>query len=113
MGKRHPVTLRGKMRAWGEFFATAWEICIKNTTDSLTVLRKFYLKGSDYYIRRGSSTLVTYVLIVLSLLGLFKLIPTGFLPESDMSFLLTNIIMKDGTSLSETSKLSAEIEQKF
>ncbi len=52
-------------------------------------------------------------MIVLSLLGLFKLIPTGFLPESDMSFLLTNIIMKDGTSLAETSKLSAEIEQKF
>ncbi len=111
--KRHPVTLRGKMRAWGEFFATAWEICIKKYNRFFDRVKKIYLKGSDYYIRRGSSTLVTYVLIVLSLLGLFKLIPTGFLPESDMSFLLTNIIMKDGTSLSETSKLSAEIEQKF
>ncbi len=111
--KRHPATFRGKIRAWGEFLATAWEICIKKYNRFFDRIKTFYLKGSDYYIRRGKSTLVTYLLIVLSLLGLFKLIPTGFLPESDMSFLLTNIIMKDGTSLSETSKLSAEIEQKF
>ncbi len=111
--KVHPVTLKGKIRAWGEFLATAWEICIKKYNRFFDRVKTFYLKGSDYYIRRGKATLVTYLLIIASLLGLFKLIPTGFLPESDMSFLLTNIIMKDGTSLAETSKLSGEIERKF
>ena len=111
--KHHPKTTRQKIRAWGEFIATAWEICIKKYNRFFDRVKTFYLKGSDYYIRSAKNTVITYVLLVASLLGLFKLIPTGFLPESDMSFLLTNIIMKDGTSLAKTSELSSEIEQKM
>lgn len=111
--KHHPVTRKQKIRAWGEFLATAWEICIKKYNRFFDRVKKFYLIGSDYFIRRGKSTTITYLLIVLSLLGLFKIIPTGFLPESDMSFLLTNIIMKDGTSLAQTSALSSDIERKM
>ncbi len=111
--RKHPVTTRQKIRAWGEFFATAWEICIKKYNRFFDRVKKLYLKGSDYYIKSAKATVISYLLIVLSLLGLFKLIPTGFLPESDMSFLLTNIIMKDGTSLARTSELSNEIEQKM
>lgn len=111
--RKHPVTTKQKIRAWGEFLATAWEICIKKYNRFFDRVKKFYLIGSDNFIRSGKNTLVTYALLVLALLGLFRLIPTGFLPESDMSFLLTNIIMKDGTSLAQTSLVSSEIEDKF
>ncbi len=76
--KVHPVTLKGKIRAWGEFLATAWEICIKKYNRFFDRVKTFYLKGSDYYIRRGKATLVTYLLIIASLLGLFKLILQAF-----------------------------------
>ena len=111
--RKHPVTTRQKIRAWGEFFATAWEICIKKYNRFFDRIKSFYLKGSKHFIESGKSTLITYVLLVLSLLGLFKLIPTGFLPEEDMSFILTNIIMQDGTALSKTSELSSKIENEM
>jgi len=111
--RKHPVTTRGKIRAWGEFIATAWEICIKKYNRFFDRVKGFYLKGSDYFIKSGKATLITYVLLVASLLGLFKLIPTGFLPEEDMGVVLTNIIMQDGTSLARTSELSLSIEEEF
>lgn len=111
--KKHPKTLRGKMRAWGEFLATAWEICIKKYNRFFERIKKVYLEGSDYFIKSGKITLITYVLIVLSLLGLFKIIPTGFLPEADRGVILTNIIMPDGTSLAKTSDVSLSIEKEL
>lgn len=71
------------------------------------------MEGSDYFIKRGGKTLLVYVLILAGLGGLFRLIPTGFLPEEDMGAILTNIIMPDGTSLAKTSELSKEIEEQL
>ena len=110
---KHPKTIRGKIRAWGEFIATAWEVCIKKYNRFFDRVKKIYLKGSDYFIKSGKSTLITYCLLVLSLFGLFKLIPTGFLPEADRGVLLTNIMMPDGTSLAKTADVSFEIEKEL
>ncbi len=111
--KKHPTNLKGKLRAWGEFFAAAWEICIKKYNRFFDRVKKIYLEGSDFYIKRGSMTVITYILLLLALLGFFKLTPTGFLPEEDLGVLLTNIIMNDGTSLSATSDVSLEIEEQM
>ncbi len=111
--RKHPVTLKGKIRAWGEFLATAWEICIKKYNRFFDRVKKVFLAGSDYFIKRGGKTVLTYILILFALGGLFKILPTGFLPESDMGAILTNIIMPDGTSLARTSELSFEIEEKL
>ncbi len=109
--KKHPVTLKAKIRAWGEFLATAWEICIKKYNRFFDRIKKIYLDGSDYFIKSGKMTLITYGLLLISLFGLFKIIPTGFLPEEDMGCVLTNIIMPDGTSLAKTSDFSYKIEK--
>ena len=111
--KCHPKTTKEKIRAWGEFIASAWEICIKKYNRFFDRVKKVFLEGSDYFIKRGGKTLLVYVLILLSLGGLFRLIPTGFLPEEDMGAILTNIIMPDGTSLAKTSELSKEIEEQL
>ncbi len=111
--RKHPATLKGKIRAWGEFLATAWEICIKKYNRFFDRVKKVFLAGSDYFIKRGGKTVLTYILILFALGGLFKILPTGFLPESDMGAILTNIIMPDGTSLARTSELSFEIEEKL
>lgn len=111
--KYHPKTTKEKIRAWGEFIASAWEICIKKYNRFFDKVKKVFLEGSDYFIRRGGKTLLVYVLILAGLGGLFRLIPTGFLPEEDMGAILTNIIMPDGTSLAKTSELSKEIEEQL
>ncbi len=111
--KKHPKTFRGKLRAWGEFIAAFWEICIKKYNRFFDRVKKLYLEGSDYFIKSSKMTVIAYFLLVISLIGLFKLIPTGFLPEEDMGAILTNIIMPDGTSLSKTSDLSLSIEKQL
>ncbi len=111
--KHQPTTMKGKLRAWGELIAVAWEICIKKYNRFFDRIKAIFLKGSDLYIKKGTLTVITYVLLLLSLGGLFKLIPTGFLPEEDMGAILTNIILPDGTSLSKTSDLSLSIEKEL
>ena len=111
--KHHPKTLRKKLRAQGEYIACAWDICIKKYNRFFDRVKKLYLEGSDYYIKSGKMTLITYFILIFALMGLFKLIPTGFLPEEDKGVLLTNIIMPDGTSLSKTSDVSFEIEKEL
>ena len=111
--KNKPTSIKGKLRAWGEFFATAWEICIKKYNRFFDRVKKVFLEGSDYFIKSGFKTFLVYILIIFGLGGLFKLIPTGFLPEEDMGAILTNIIMPDGTSLAKTSDLSLEIEKQL
>ncbi len=110
---RHPKTKRAKIRAWGEYFATAWEICIKKYNRFFDRVKKFYLIGSDFFIKSAMGSMVAYLAILVSLFGLFKLIPTGFLPEADMGVILTNIILPDGTSLARTSELSLKMEKEF
>ncbi|MCD8025051.1 MAG: efflux RND transporter permease subunit [Candidatus Gastranaerophilales bacterium] len=110
--KKHPKTFKGKMRAWGEFFAAAWEICIKKYNRFFDRVKKVFLEGSDYFIRSGIKTTLVYFLILICFGIMFKMLPTGFLPEADMGAVLTNIIMPDGTSLSRTSDVSLGIEEK-
>ena len=109
----HPKTTREKIRAWGEFIATAWEICIKKYNRFFNRVKKIYLEGSDYFIKSSKMTIITYVLIVLSLFGLFALIPTSFLPEADRGVIVTQLIMPDGTSLAKTSDTALKIEKEL
>lgn len=105
-----PYNYKRKIRAWGEFIASAWEICIKKYNRFFDRVKKVFLEGSDYFIKRGGKTLLVYVLILAGLGGLFRLIPTGFLPEEDMGAILTNIIMPDGTSLAKLQNFQKKLK---
>ena len=103
----HGVAL---LKAWGEFLATAWEITIKKFNKMFDKIRDTYIEGSKYYIEKPSRTKLTYVVLVLALLFLFKIIPTGFLPTEDMGALFTSVQLKDGSSLSKTMSITDELE---
>ncbi len=106
----HPKTLKGKINVYSEFSATVWDITIKKFNRFFDKLRDNYIKGSKFYIERPKYIIATYVFLVVCLLGMFKLIPTGFLPTEDAGVVFTNIQLADGTSLAKTSELSGKLE---
>ena len=50
-------------------------------------------------------------MLVFALLFLFKIIPTGFLPNEDSGALFTSVQLKDGSSLSKTMSITDELEK--
>ncbi len=99
------------VKAWGEFIATAWDITIKKFNRMFDRIRDKYIDGSKYYIEKPSRTKITFVVLVFALLFLFKIIPTGFLPNEDSGALFTSVQLKDGSSLSKTMSITDELEK--
>ena len=63
------------------------------------------MEGSKYFIETPKRTIITYFILIIALIGMFKLIPSGFLPTEDSGAVFTNVQMKDGTSLAKTTEM--------
>lgn len=98
---------------WGEFLATGWEVTVKKFNRAFDRIRDVFIKGTLYYIEVPKRTIVTYVVLIICMLGLFKLIPTGFLPLEDQGALITSVQTVEGTSLAKTDDISARIEEQI
>ena len=75
----------------------------------LEIFNEKFNKLTDYYIELVKKfvhdkklTIITYVAIVLLMLGLFKVIPTGFIPDEDQGMLISVVTLPDGASLNRT-----------
>lgn len=75
-------------------------------------IRDVYIQGSKFFITNAKATLIAFLALILSLVGLFKLLPTGFLPTEDKGVIFTNIMLPDGSSVSRTEAVSRAIEAK-
>jgi len=98
---------------WGEFLATCWEIIIKKFNRMFDKIRDVFIKGTKYYIEKPLRVITTYCLLLVCMLGLFKIIPTGFLPEEDQGVLITSIQTIEGTALNRTDSISSRIERQI
>ena len=54
------------------------------------------------FVHDKKLTIITYIAIVLLMLGLFKVIPTGFIPDEDQGMLISVVTLPDGASLNRT-----------
>ena len=75
----------------------------------LAIFNEYFDKLTTYYIDLVKKfvidkklTIITYVAIVLLMLGLFKVIPTGFIPDEDQGMLISVVTLPDGASLNRT-----------
>ncbi len=82
----------------------------------LAIFNKYFDKLTNYYIElvkkfvyNKKLTIIVYVAAVLLMLGLFKVIPTGFIPDEDQGMLISVVTLPDGASLNRTE----EVCQKF
>ena len=65
-------------------------------------LTKYYIDVVKKFVFDKKLTILTYVAIVFLMLGLFKVIPTGFIPDEDQGMLISVVTLPDGASLNRT-----------
>ena len=88
-----------------EILKTAVEYINKALTifnEKFELLTKYYLEMVKKFVHNRKLTIITYVSIMVLMLCLFKIIPTGFIPDEDQGTLLSAITLPDGASLSRT-----------
>lgn len=65
-------------------------------------LTNYYIDLVKKFVHDQKLTIITYIAIVLLMLGLFKIIPTGFIPDEDQGMLISVVTLPDGASLNRT-----------
>ncbi len=76
-------------------------------------LTDLYIHYVKKFVYNKKLTLITYVGIVVLMLVLFKMIPTGFIPDEDQAVLMTQINLPAGASLARTTDVTHEMEEKL
>ncbi len=102
-----------KAKAWGEFLAYGWDVSLKKFDRAFERSKTNFIESSKYFIEKPKRTLITYVLLVLFLIFMFKLIPSGFLPTEDSGAVFTSVQLKDGSSLSKTNQVTESLTNDF
>lgn len=102
-----------KAKAWGEFLAYGWDVSLKKFDRAFERTKDSYMHGSRYFIEVPKRTIITYLVLVVGLLAMFKLIPSGFLPTEDSGSMFTTIQLKDGSSLAKTGELTKNVTEDF
>lgn len=59
----------------------------------------------------GRTCLIGAILVAISIFGLTR-VPTGFIPNEDQGYLILNVLLPDGASLSRTDKVLENLRQK-
>jgi hydrophobe/amphiphile efflux-1 (HAE1) family protein len=75
----------------------------------LETLKKWYGKVLHLLIRRWKFVLFAYLLMLGFTYGVFKTLPTGFLPEEDQGTIIASVTMQPGTTLKNVEQNSLKI----
>lgn len=69
-----------------------------------------YLSGVRGLIRKSAFSLIALVFVYFGLGGLFKILPTGFLPDEDQGVFLSIARLPDGASIGRNLVVSKQVE---
>jgi HAE1 family hydrophobic/amphiphilic exporter-1 len=84
-------------------FFKRFNALLDKTTDKFMVVADFFL--TKLY-RSG----ILLIAIIVGIVLLFRIVPTGFVPEEDQGYVMTGLIMPDGSSLQRTDQVIAQME---
>ena len=87
--------------------ALGWFFRLFNQGFELT--NQWYIKTLHYVVRYGVITLVVYVGLVYLAYGMFKIVPTGFIPTQDQGYLIGNVQMPDASSIERTDAVMTQL----
>ena len=76
-------------------------------------VRDKYLTGAKVFINSPKITFAVFFAVILFILLMFNIIPTGFLPTEDKGAIFTQIQLPEGSSASRTDLVTKEIEQRI
>jgi multidrug efflux pump len=73
-------------------------------------LSERYTQGTRFLLKRALLGIILYAGIALLTLGMFKVIPTSFIPEEDQGYLIAAAFLPDGASIDRTGAVTREVE---
>ena len=73
----------------------------------------YYVKGVDFVLRRVFVSMVFFAVIIIAAIGLFKTIPTSFVPMEDQGYLFGIYTLPDASSLDRTEKIGERAGRAF
>ncbi len=97
------------IKAWGEFLAYGWDVSLKKFDRGFERTKTNFIEGAKYFIEVPKRAVITYLVLVTMLLLMFKIIPSGFLPEEDCGSVFTSVLLKDGSSLAKTDEIASSL----
>ena len=86
---------------------------IQNFDDWFSRIRDKYLQYTVCFVNSGKLTMGILFLIFVLTVGLFILIPKGFLPQEDRGAVFTQIQLPDGSSASRTDEVAKDVENRL
>ena len=72
-------------------------------------VRDGYLNIVEYFVKSPKKTLSVLLGVILFILVMFKICPTGFLPDEDRGAFFTQVQLPDGATLSRTGEVAQKI----
>jgi hydrophobe/amphiphile efflux-1 (HAE1) family protein len=88
-------------------FMLGWFFRLFNQAFDLT--NRWYTKSLHYVVRYAIVSLAVYFGLVYLAYGLFKTVPTGFIPAQDQGYVLVNLQMPDASSIDRTDAVVAQL----
>ena len=78
-------------------------------------ITKWYMEKVKIFVYNKTLTIATFIFLCLlsGILVVFKLVPTGFLPEEDKSFIIAQLILPSSASFARTSDSIAKLEKEI
>jgi hydrophobe/amphiphile efflux-1 (HAE1) family protein len=73
--------------------------------------RSHYLTGTGFLVRRSALALVALAIFWIAAGGIFKKLPSGFLPDEDQGAFFVSVRLPDGASVERTDAASRKIEK--
>ena len=70
-----------------------------------------YVSGVKLFIRRSAFSMLILLGFYLATGTLFKIVPTGFLPDEDQGVMFVGVRLPDGASLERTAAVTRDVEQ--
>lgn len=82
--------------------------CFDNLLEKFT---QHYLAGIRWLLRHTGIGIALYLCMVVVIVGLFKIIPTSFVPSEDQGTLFTIVKLPDAASLDRTNAVVRQVEE--
>ena len=86
---------------------------IQKFEDWFNGVRTKYLETVQYFVASPKKTLRVLISVIFAIFIMFKLTPTGFLPDEDRGALFVQIQLPDGATLTRTAGVVREIGDKL
>ena len=72
-----------------------------------------YVGTVGVIIKRSVMAMAIFLILIVTILGLFRTIPGSFLPEEDQGYFITIIQLPDGASMTRTIDVLNKVESYF